>query len=507
MKQTKNNNSGSGIPARQRVIRVKCPAKVNLTLEILNKRPDGFHDIQSVMQTIDLFDFLTIKITPSENFEIKLSGTSDEIPYNEKNLVHKAVLLFLEKINTSHSRDSYRSSSSPLVGEDRGEGVQHLSNPAFCFSVEEGGYVTDEGLKKIIDQRAKLLRKDSTEPEQILWHYLRDRRFDGLKFRRQVPIKKYIADFICYEKKLIIELDGSGHLEDKTMKYDKKREEFLTNEGFKVLRFYNTDVFNDIDAVLEEIYRKVSDTPHPSPLPQGARELTKISPPESEKEPITLLPAVGEGGWRPDEGVESPFTISVHIEKNIPISAGLAGGSTDAAGTLWGLNKLFGNALTKEELHDLCAKLGSDLNFCLEGGCQLATGRGEILKKLPFCDFGLSLIKPKNLGISAKEAYTKFSEIQNKPNLNNTEKMVNQLESNSCDSKKIAALLHNDLEVAVFEDYKELQQIKETYPNSIMSGSGSTYFVLGQKDAKPMGKEFWTKTELSSINYGVMDDN
>ena len=61
-------------------ISVNCPAKVNLTLEVLNKREDGFHNIQSVMQTIDLFDVLTIKIEQSEKLEINLSGTSDEIP-------------------------------------------------------------------------------------------------------------------------------------------------------------------------------------------------------------------------------------------------------------------------------------------------------------------------------------------------------------------------------------------------------------------------------------------
>ena len=96
--------------------------------------------------------------------------------------------------------------------------------------------------------------------------------------------------------------------------------------------------------------------------------------------------------------------INVHIEKNIPVSAGLAGGSTNAAGILKGLNEIFGNPLSKPELHTICAKLGSDLNFCLEGGRQITTGRGEILTPLEFEEFQLSLIKPLNLGISAKEA-------------------------------------------------------------------------------------------------------
>ena len=185
-------------------IKLRCPAKINLTLKVLNKREDGFHNIDSVMQTISLYDYLTIAAKKSDCIAIKLSGTSDEIPYNEKNLVYKAAKLFLDRVG---------------------------------FSAE----------------------------------------------------------------------------------------------------------------------------------------------------------------------------IEIFIEKNIPVSAGLAGGSTDAAGALYGLNELFEQPLSRTELHELCAKLGSDLNFCLEGGRQKTSGRGEILESLPFEEFSVSLIKPVNLGISAKEAYTKFS--------------------------------------------------------------------------------------------------
>ena len=80
-------------------LELKSYAKINLTLEILKKREDGFHDIQSIMQTIDLFDILTIKLEESNNTEINLSGTSKDIPYNEKNLVYKAAKLYAETIN------------------------------------------------------------------------------------------------------------------------------------------------------------------------------------------------------------------------------------------------------------------------------------------------------------------------------------------------------------------------------------------------------------------------
>ena len=95
---------------------------------------------------------------------------------------------------------------------------------------------------------------------------------------------------------------------------------------------------------------------------------------------------------------------------------------TDASGTIYGLNKIF-EKFDNECLNRLCTKLGSDLNVCLNGGCVLATSRGEITKKLPDFDYEVSLIKPKNLGISAGEAYTKYSLKESKPQNDMTEKM------------------------------------------------------------------------------------
>lgn len=421
-------------------IKVKCPAKINLTLEVLNKREDGFHNIQSVMQTIDLFDILTIKIEKSENFAIKLFGTSDEIPYDERNLVYKAVELFVNAL-----------SPRPHGERDRVRGKY----------------------KDIYDQltleKAKDLRKNTTDAEKCLWQILRNRQLNGLKFRRQVPLGHYIADFVCKEKKLIVELDSSGHLEELQIKHDLKRTEFLESEGYKIIRFYNTDIFKNLEGIIDEILINLDFPLTPTLSPQ----------------------------WR--GGIAPNFAVSIHIEKNIPIAAGLAGGSTDAAGTLWGLNKLFDNVLSDEELHELCAQLGSDLNFCLRGGCQLATGRGEILEALPFQEFSLSLIKPKNLGISAKEAYVKFSQLENKPNLNMTQKLVEALNKGNADIEKY---LHNDLEIALIEDYTELKTLKTSYKNSLMSGSGSTFFVL-QEGITPIDDSFWTATNLKSIPYGV----
>jgi len=105
-------------------------------------------------------------------------------------------------------------------------------------------------------EHIKGLRKNLTEPEKILWHYLRNRRFQNLKFRKQVPVDIYIVDFLCYEKRLIIELDGREHLTSESIAYDTERTKYLNNLGYKVVRFYNSDIFNNINLVLEEIKRK-----------------------------------------------------------------------------------------------------------------------------------------------------------------------------------------------------------------------------------------------------------
>jgi type I restriction enzyme, R subunit len=83
-----------------------------------------------------------------------------------------------------------------------------------------------------------------------LWERLRDRRFLGLKFRRQVPIGPYVADFYCHERKLVLELDGGVHDGEKQKSHDKNRDENLTALGYKILRFTNDELQEDLDSVL-----------------------------------------------------------------------------------------------------------------------------------------------------------------------------------------------------------------------------------------------------------------
>jgi len=88
-----------------------------------------------------------------------------------------------------------------------------------------------------------------------MWSLLRDRRLAGFKFRRQQIIGRFIVDFVCYRRKLIIELDGGQHFEDK--KYDDKRTHFLELQGYRVMRFWNVDLKGDAEKILIKIYRKL----------------------------------------------------------------------------------------------------------------------------------------------------------------------------------------------------------------------------------------------------------
>jgi very-short-patch-repair endonuclease len=100
---------------------------------------------------------------------------------------------------------------------------------------------------------ARQLRSEQTEAEQKIWSVLRDRRLQGIKFRRQHPMPPYVLDFYCHSAKLAIELDGSQHIEQES--YDQQRTEFLSQQGILVLRFWNHDVLQRREAVLETIWK------------------------------------------------------------------------------------------------------------------------------------------------------------------------------------------------------------------------------------------------------------
>ncbi|MDC9825388.1 endonuclease domain-containing protein [Devosia sp. ZB163] len=129
---------------------------------------------------------------------------------------------------------------------------------------------------------ARTLRRNSTEVEKRLWSILRDRRLAGHKFRRQVPIGPYVADFACFDARLVVELDGSQHLEDAAR--DTRRDAELARRGFEVLRVWNSEVSDNRDGVLDLIFDALS---------------RRAAPPSSGLRPPS--PIKGEGHAAPSE--------------------------------------------------------------------------------------------------------------------------------------------------------------------------------------------------------------
>ena len=116
-------------------------------------------------------------------------------------------------------------------------------------------------------QRA--LRRNMTDAERKLWQYLRGNQL-GVKFRRQHPFENYILDFVCLPLGLVIEVDGGQHMEQ--AEHDAKRTAMLEGAGFRVLRFWNNQVLNELDAVVEMIRVTIETHPHPSLPPEGEGE-------------------------------------------------------------------------------------------------------------------------------------------------------------------------------------------------------------------------------------------
>ncbi|WP_092231974.1 DUF559 domain-containing protein [Bradyrhizobium sp. Gha] len=108
---------------------------------------------------------------------------------------------------------------------------------------------------KHLRQFAKNMRHEPTDAEAAMWRLLRDRRLSAYKFRRQVPIENYILDFVCFDKRLVIEIDGSQHAESQR---DAVRDGALAAEGFSIARYWNNDVLQQPTSVLEDILAKLA---------------------------------------------------------------------------------------------------------------------------------------------------------------------------------------------------------------------------------------------------------
>ncbi|MBD2175810.1 4-(cytidine 5'-diphospho)-2-C-methyl-D-erythritol kinase [Pseudanabaena sp. FACHB-1998] len=182
--------------------------------------------------------------------------------------------------------------------------------------------------------------------------------------------------------------------------------------------------------------------------------------------------------------------IEIAIDKQIPMGAGLAGGSSNAAAVLVGIDRLWELGLTQSQLCDFAAQLGSDIPFCVTGGTALATGRGEVLSPLPdLKDLVLVICKPRQIAIATAWAYQTFrsqgllatSQVKNQ---NLSSQMVAAIASGGeSTAVKLSRFLYNDLERVVLPAYPELHALKnrlleQECLGAMMSGSGSTIFAI-----------------------------
>ncbi|MES2095119.1 MAG: DUF559 domain-containing protein, partial [Pseudomonadota bacterium] len=120
---------------------------------------------------------------------------------------------------------------------------------------------------KVQLDRAKAMRREPSEPEARLWYHLRAKRLNGVKFSNQVLIGPYTADFSARSRKLVIELDGDSHASQE--RYDARRTAWLEEQGYRVIRFTNSDVMTNEAAVLQAIIDALAAAPLPGPLPKG----------------------------------------------------------------------------------------------------------------------------------------------------------------------------------------------------------------------------------------------
>ena len=198
--------------------------------------------------------------------------------------------------------------------------------------------------------------------------------------------------------------------------------------------------------------------------------------------------------------------LEITIDKRIPIAAGLAGGSSNAAAVLVGINLMWQLGLTQPELQTLAAKIGSDIPFCVAGGTAIATGRGEQLDYLKSLDsLAVILAKYRNLSISTPWAYQTYRQqfgstyicdpeaVKSRTIDIHSGSLVQAIVNN--DRQQIGQLLQNDLEKVALPEYPQIEKLKQSFQKAgvlgtMMSGSGPTVFALCETE-----KEAWRATE------------
>ncbi len=208
--------------------------------------------------------------------------------------------------------------------------------------------------------------------------------------------------------------------------------------------------------------------------------------------------------------------LDIVIEKNIPVAAGLAGGSTNAAAVLVGINLIWSLGLTQPELRDLSASLGSDVAFCVSGSTAIATGRGEKITPLPdLTNMYVILAKYSNLTVSTPWAYKSYREqfnhlyvtnpqdLTHRSDLIHTGDIVKAIAEQN--TTKVGSLLRNDLEKIVLNEYPAVASLIDTFKaqnvlGAMMSGSGPTVFALCETKEQAQTVTATVKQQINDPN-------
>ncbi len=184
---------------------------------------------------------------------------------------------------------------SPLAGEgNRSAPLNQQPSPLVGEGGEDRRSEPGEGALSPQVTRARKLRAEMTDAERTLWRALRDRRFAGYKFRRQAPIGPYVADFLCYDCRIVVEADGGQHAGSQR---DKRRDAWFAANGYRVVRFWNNDILSNLEGVLTVLHEALQEgTPHPARAAHGhpspARGEGNRSVPRNQQP----SPLAGEGG-------------------------------------------------------------------------------------------------------------------------------------------------------------------------------------------------------------------
>lgn len=184
------------------------------------------------------------------------------------------------------------------------------------------------------------------------------------------------------------------------------------------------------------------------------------------------------------ETVKKECGASIHLDKQIPIAAGMAGGSTDAAATLLGLNALYEFGLGKEELAQIGVKIGADVPYCIYGGTYLSEGIGEVLTKLPDAPDCFVVIAKPEIGVSTKYVYENLH-IETVSDHPDVDGMIDAIRNGSLDG--VTAKMANVLETVTIKRYPEIARMKKCLEDNgaekaLMSGSGPTVFGIFKEE-------------------------